>query len=147
MKYDLTNPLHRQQFATRAAHLTAQGTALVELREVRHQRSDRQNRYLHALIAYFALQVGEDRETVKREYYKFAANRELFAYEAESRVTHRRVLRLRSSASLTTEEMTLTIERFRSWAAQTAGIYLPAPEDEASLRAMEAEASRAAEWL
>lgn len=147
MKYDLSNPLHRGAFTARAQRLAAQGTGLVELREVRPQRSDRQNRYLHAIIAYFAVQVGERAEEVKREYYKLAANRELFAYEAESHVTHRPVIRLRSTASLSTEEMTLSIERFRTWAAQTAGIYLPSPDDEAAIRAMEAEASRAAEWI
>lgn len=36
---------------------------------------------------------------------------------------------LRSSAELTTGEMTLSIDRFRNWSASVAGIYLPSSSE------------------
>lgn len=147
MKYSLSDPLHRQQLRTRLAYLLKKGSGMVELRELRHGRTLRQNAYLHTLLAYFGLQVGEPAEVVKREYYKLAANRATFLTEAVSRVTGQPAQRLRSTATLTTEELSLTIDRFRHWASQEAGIYLPSPDDHRAVEQMELEVERAGEWL
>lgn len=147
MRYDLSNPLHREQLATRYRRLTAKQSGIIELREVRPARSLRQNNYLHTLIAYFALQVGERADDVKREYYKLAANRQLFAICETSRVTGEPVTRLRSTTALTTDEMALSIDRFRNWASQVAGIYLPSASDMREVELMELEVERAKEYL
>ena len=51
----------------------------------------------------------------------------------------------RSSKDLNTAEMTLTIERFRNWAA-TKGYYLPAPDEERNLQLAEIEIERNNEY-
>jgi len=147
MKYDLSNPMHRKTLRVKVARILEKPSGIVELRECKQLRSIRQNSYLHLLISYFALQVGERAEDVKREYYKLEANRETFLRSAVSRVTGQRVERLRSSAELTSHEMTLTIDRFRNWSAAVAGIYLPSPTDFAAIEQMQIEVERAKEWM
>lgn len=146
MKYNLANPLHRQQLRTRFEALVKRQQGIVELREVKPTRTNRQNAYLHTLISYFALQVGETAEYVKSAYYKQASNKDTFEYVFTDPVTRQTTTRLRSSAVLTTEEMTRTIERFRNWSAAVAGIYLPSPEDHAAITEMELEVERARAW-
>lgn len=54
---------------------------------------------------------------------------------------------LRSSADLTKEEMTLSIDRFRNWSSSVAGIYLPSPEDGEMMIYMMQEVERNKEFL
>ena len=46
------------------------------------------------------------------------------------------------SASLSTEEMSLSLDRFRNWASETAGIYIPSPDDARLVQLMELETER-----
>lgn len=147
MKYDLSDPLHRRQLKTRAEALCKRGRGIVELREARPRRTDTQNRYLHVCIAYLALQAGETADYAKSEWYKRAANRALFEYEDTDRITGESVTRLRSTRALTSDEMTLTIERFRNWSASVAGVYIPSPEEQGLIERMEAEVERARQWI
>lgn len=54
---------------------------------------------------------------------------------------------LRSSAELTTGEMALSIDRFRSWASESAGIYLPSPDEGRLISLMEMEIERNKEFI
>lgn len=145
MKYDGKNPLHAQQARTRLEKLIREGK-MFELTEKKPQRSIRQNAYLHVLIAYFACQTGNTAEWVKREYYKKLVNPSLFISYRDDRFLGR-VKYLRSSADLTTDEMTLSIDRFRNWSASVAGIYLPSPEDDRLIQLMEMEVERNKQYL
>ena len=53
----------------------------------------------------------------------------------------------RSSAGLTTAEMTQAIERFRNWSSSECGIYLPSPDEEAFLQSIEMELKRHKNYL
>ena len=64
----------------------------------------------------------------KIDFYKRACNRDLFERERTNKRGEVKTF-LRSSADLTKEEMTLSIDRFRYWSVSVAGIYLPSPED------------------
>lgn len=139
MLYDLRKPLDAQQARTRLEQLTGQGR-IVELTE-KKKRSLPQNAYLHLLLGYFACQTGNTLDWVKRAYYKLLCNRELFVVQRDDPYMGR-VEYVRSSSSLTTAEMTLSIERFRNWSASAAGIYLPEPEDREMLQEMELEVGR-----
>lgn len=144
MLYDLGNELSRQQFAARAAHLM-EGGSIVELTEKR-QRTGSQNRYLHVILGLLAIETGNTLEYVKRNYYKYVCNRELFLASKHDQMLGRDVSYLRSSRDLTKEEMSLSIDRFRTWAAQQ-GYYLPSPEDEALVAQAELEVERNRRWL
>lgn len=129
-----------QQARTRLEQLAAKGCT-VELTEKKMKRSLPQNAYLHLLLGYFACQTGNTLEWVKKAYYKRLCNRELFVEEKDDAYLGR-VEYLRSSSTLNTEEMTLSIERFRNWSASVAGIYLPEPMDTAMLQEMQMEVER-----
>lgn len=146
MLYDLDNDLHREQFKARCNKLY-QKRCVVELTERKPQRTSQQNRYLHVVLGYFGSQFGMTVEEVKRDYFKTECNRDLFVETVDDPICHRPRLRLRSSASLTTEEMTLAIERFRDWASKEAGIYIPSPDEHRLIQLMEIEVERNRQYL
>jgi hypothetical protein len=119
---------------------------VVELTEKR-QRTLSQNAYLHVLLAYLALRTGNTLDYVKRNYYKIHCNPELFIVEKDDGILHRKVKMLRSSADLTKEQMSLSIERLRNWSLLEAEIYLPTAEEGNYLREMEMQIEQAKEWL
>lgn len=140
MTYDLSNDLDRERLKKRIeALLTAQ--KVVEVKEYRPKRTNAQNRYLHAILGEFAMQTGNTLEDVKCEYFKKYCNYELFVRAKEYKHIGN-IEVLRSSSELDTAEMTTAIERFRNWAASEAGIYLPSPDEEAYIAAIEAEMQR-----
>lgn len=144
MLYDLKNPLDRERFKRRCnALFVKQG--IVELSE-RTMRSNQSNKYLHLLLGYLAMETGNSLEYVKEIFYKRTANRELFVREKEDDILGK-VEYLRSSASLSQEEFSDSIDRLRDWSSQTAGIYLPSPNEEQFLASIEVEMSRYKQWI
>ena len=120
--------------------------AVVELTEKR-QRTLSQNAYLHVLLAYLALRTGNTLDYVKRNYYKIHCNPELFIIEKDDEVLHRRLKTLRSSADLTKEQMSLSIDRLRNWSQFEAEIYLPSAEEGQFLRELEMQIEQNKQWL
>lgn len=145
MRYDGSNELHAAQARARLEKLIRE-RKVFDLTEKKPQRSLNQNAYLHVLISYFACQTGNTAEWVKREYYKKLVNPSLFIREREDPFMGK-VKYLRSSADLTTEEMSLSIDRFRSWASESAGIYLPSPDEGRLITLMEIEIERNKEFI
>lgn len=139
MLYDLSNPLQCESFKVKAEALAKKG-GIVELTEKKPQRSSSQNRYLHSILAYFGMEVGETAEYVKLNYFKLHCNRDLFVREVDDRFAGR-IRVIRSSSDLDTEEMTRAIERYRNWAASE-GVYIPSPEEHLMVQQMEIEISR-----
>ena len=121
MKYDLSNQSDRERLMEHVRQAVEKREGIVEFTAKKRQRSLPQNRYLHVILSYFASQYGESMEYVKEKFFKEVCNRELF-YE----LVNDRILgyteRVRSTADLTTEEMSLAIERFRDFCAMNAGI-------------------------
>lgn len=145
MLYDTSNPLQCENFKLKAEYLAKKGV-IVEMTEKKPQRSSNQNRYLHVILAYFALEVGETMEYVKENYFKKLCNRELFVIEKDDKRIGRKIIDTRSSSDLDTTEMTTAIERFRNWSA-TEGIYIPSPDEHYMVQQMEVELSRNREYL
>lgn len=145
MKYDLSKNIDRQRFKRRCNQLFEK-KSLVELTD-KTGRTLSQNNYLHLIIAYLASEIGVPVDYAKREYYKKAANGELFIRTMSDPVTNAQALTLRSSADLSREEMRTSIDRFRNWASQEAGIYLPAAGEDAFLREIEIEIQRNNKYL
>ena len=144
MLYDLKNPLDRERFKRRCnALFKKQG--IVELSE-RVKRSNQSNRYLHLLLGYLAMETGNSLDYAKEIFYKRAANAEIFVREKEDDLIGKTEY-LRSSAELTQEEFSLSVDRFRDWSSQVAGIYLPSPNEEQFLESIEYEMSRQQRWM
>lgn len=145
MIYDTSNPLDKANFMLRAKKLAESGK-VIELTEKKPRRSLPQNKYLHVILAYFGTQTGNTLEWVKQQYYKKLVNPDLFIREKEDKYLGR-IKVLRSSADLDTAEMSLSIERFRNWAAQEAGIYIPSADEAIFIQQMEIEIERNKEFL
>lgn len=145
MLYNFSNPLDVQNARVRLEHLISR-QCTAELTEKKPKRTLSQNSYLHILLGYFASQTGNTLEWVKQQYYKKLCNPDLFIGEKEDRFLGR-IKYVRSSADLRTDEMNLSIERFRNWSASEAGIYLPEPTNEAEIRALQVEVERYKTYL
>ena len=145
MIYDTSNPLDKANFLLRAKKLAESGV-IVDLTEKKPRRSLPQNKYLHVILAYFGAQTGNTLEWVKQQYYKKLVNPDLFIREKEDKYLGK-IKVLRSSADLDTAEMSLSIERFRNWAAQEAGIYIPSADEAILIQQMEIEIERNKEFL
>ena len=143
--FNLSNPLDNANFLLRAKKLAESGK-IVELTEKKPRRSLPQNKYLHVVLAYFGTQTGNTKEWVKQQYYKKLVNPDLFIREKEDKYLGR-IKVLRSSADLDTSEFSLSIERFRNWAAQEAGIYIPSADEAILIQQMEIEIERNKEFL
>lgn len=140
MRYDLTDPEQCEQLlsAVRQAISSAEGTAeFSTTKPFRH--SNRQNRYLHLLIRYFATVYGTTAENAKKQFFKNAANHDIF-YTEEAAPP-------RSTASLSDDEMHTAIERFRIWSSMEAGIYLPAAGETDYIRSAQKEINRNRNYL
>lgn len=145
MVYDTSNPLDKANFLLRAKKLAESGK-VIELTEKKPRRSLPQNKYLHVLLAYFGTQIGNTLEWVKQQYYKKLVNPDLFIREKEDKYLGK-IKVLRSSADLDTSKFSLSIERFRNWASQEAGIYLPSADEYIIIQQMEIEIERNKEFL
>jgi len=145
MIYNLSNPLDVQNAKTRL-ELLIKRACVIELTEKKAKRSLNQNAYLHLILGYFASQTGNTLEWVKQQYYKKLCNPDLFIGEREDRFLGR-IKYVRSSADLRTDEMNLSIERFRNWSAMEAGIYIPEPTNEAEIAALQVEVERYKTYL
>lgn len=145
MVYDTSNPLDNANFLLRAKKLAERGK-IVELTEKKPRRSLPQNKYLHVILAYFGTQTGNTLAWVKKRYYKVLINPNIFIRQKDDKFLGKTQY-LRSSADLDTAEMSLSIERFRNWAAQEAGIYIPSADEAILIQQMEIEIERNKEFL
>ena len=145
MVYDTSNPLDKANFLLRAKKLAESGK-IIEMSEKKPRRSLPQNKYLHVILAYFGTQTGNTLEWVKQQYYKKLVNPDLFIREKEDKYLGK-IKVLRSSADLDTSEFSLSIERFRNWAAQEASIYIPSSDEAILIQQMEIEIERNKEYL
>lgn len=145
MIYNLSSPLDKANFLLRAKKLADSGV-IVDLTEKKPRRSLPQNKYLHVILAYFGTQTGNTLEWVKQQYYKKLVNPDIFIREKEDKYLGR-IKVLRSSADLDTSEFSLSIERFKNWAAQEAGIYIPSADEAILIQHMEIEIERNKDFL
>lgn len=145
MIYDTSNPLDKANFLLRAKKLAESGK-VIDLTEKKPKRSLPQNKYLHVLLAYFGTQTGNTLEWVKQQYYKKLVNPDLFIREKEDKYLGK-IKMLRSSADLDTSEFSLSVERFRNWASQEAGIYLPSADEYIIIQQMEIEIERNKDYI
>jgi len=139
--YDLSDEVDVQRFDTRVDFLKKK-RGFVELLVVREERTIKQNRYLHLLVSFFALEYGETLSYVKEELFKKTVNPDIFRSEYVNRSTGEVRTEWRSTANLDTREMAQAIDTFRNWAADEAGIYLPEANEKKTLIRIERETKK-----
>ncbi len=132
MIYNLSNQIDRQRAQKRFDELMNEETK-IELNK-KQKRSVSQNNYLHLLIGYFAIETGYTRVEAKQIYKNVSP--EIFEYENKG------VNFIRSSADLSTSEMSKSIDKFRDNASSIAGIYLPEANEDKFLDEIQIEIQR-----
>ena len=158
MTYDLTNPLHRKQFAARANKMLEKHCTNAVLVD-ESKRTPNQNSYLHVLIRMMALYTGVKEDYAKDMYFKRLANPRLFVKTTTDPITGNQADYCVSSSSLTVEEMSRAISNFRMWAEEN-GYYLPeadvndddklvfkSEKDEEAFKKAELETNRASTYI
>lgn len=144
MIFNLKNPHEHTKYKEYVNKLFDQ-KAVVEVKKKNPQRSLAQNKYLYLLLGFFSCETGYSIDEVKLRFFKSHCNRVLF----EEEVINKRgvtIKRLKSSADLSTSEMTTAIESFRHWSA-CEGIYLPAPNEQEFLLHIEQELERNKQYI
>jgi hypothetical protein len=115
----------------------------VELKKLHQKRSLNQNNYLHLILSMFAMNFGYTLAEAKQLYK--AVNEDVYCYII-TKPDKIALFVLRSSADLTTKEMTDSIEKFRNYSAE-AGCYLPAPNEQEYLDHVANEIEKHKQWL
>lgn len=133
MVYDLSQPEQMEE----AQNMLLEFQVLskkVDIKVVRNKRSLSQNNYLHLLLAYLGLETGYNLTETKALYKEM--NRDLYYYYKPTRDDENVHEFIRSSAELTTEQMTRSIETLHEVSAAN-GIPLPLATDQGWLREIE----------
>lgn len=138
MFYNLENALDVQR-AKEKFNFLIEKKKVIELTQKKEFRTPQQNRYLHLILGWFALEYGETLEYIKQELFKKQVNKEIFEFEFINKKTGEIRLEMKSTAILDSKKLTTAIDRFRDYASKEAGIYLPTPEDLVMLKQIEIE--------
>jgi len=138
MKYQTSDPKQEAEAWAYLTKLTAQD-AIVEITKVSPKRSLNQNSYLHLLLGIYGSECGYTIEEAKI-LFKRQVNPDIYVYEKNG------IKFLRSSADLDTKETTLTIERFKDWAAKQ-DIQLPDAEDKQQIMYYQNHIEQYAQYL
>jgi hypothetical protein len=143
MVYDLSQEFQRKAFLARCEDYLDK-SQVVDL-VCKQFRTRGQNNYLHLLIGVVAMETGTTLAYAKEMYFKRLCNADLFIQVKQDKYVGQAEV-IRSSADLTTEEMTMAIDRFKKWGAEN-GIYMPSPGDTSLLREIEIEMGRNKAYL
>ena len=132
MKYTTANKTEAQAAQEYLDRLVADKRT-VEIKRVSQRRSLPQNSYLHLLLGAFGAHFGYTMAEAKTIYKQI--NDDIYHYQKKTALLGDGTF-YRSSADLTKEEMTKTIERFRTFSSE-AGYDLPLATDQAWLQSLE----------
>jgi hypothetical protein len=146
MIYNLNNDIEQQKAQERLTWLCSKKKR-IEIKELRGKRTTPQNAYLHLLLSYFALEVGETLEFIKHEIFKYTVNPDIFEYERINPKSGKRRTDMRSSADLNTKELTDAIDRFKNWSLKKTGIRLPEAGEQEFLDSIQNEIDKNKQWL
>ena len=131
MKYDLSKSYDRQKAREYLSKLI-ESESKVELKKIHPKRSLSQNSYLHVLFnlwgSEFGYTIDEAKDTVKDAlgYTDEAAKGNLLNQIIPfSRVSVHR----KKTSEMDSKELTIFIDKFRDWSADTCGLYLPSSEE------------------
>lgn len=143
MKFNLANTTEAGE-ALKHLVMWTQDKKIVELKKISPKRSLPQNSYLHLLLGYFGQHFGYTVEEAKEIYKRLPGNKEVYIYSKD--VGGKPMTFTRSSADLTKEEMTKTIDTLRDWSGKL-GFPLPTATDQEWLRQIENEIEKSSYYL
>ncbi len=141
MKYNFASPTETGKAYAYLSKLI-ENKGIAEIKKVSPKRSLNQNSYLHLLLSAFGVHFGYTLEESKLVYKQL--NKEIYFYTKEVRGKSWDFMR--SSADLSKEEMTKSIETLRKWSA-VADYPLPTALDQEWIRQLENESEQHERYL
>ena len=122
MKFELKKT-YDQQKAMEYLNKLIKAESKCEVKKLHPKRSTSQNSYLHVLFALWSKEFGytmdESKQTVKTELgYCYRLTELKFTTEFYCK-----------TSEMDSKELTIFIEKFRDWSADTCGLYLPSPDE------------------
>ena len=145
MMYNTKNPLDVQNLRLKIEK-PLENHSMVEVVETK-AKTLQQLKYLHTILAYFGLQTGNTMDEVKTCYFKRIVNKDLFVRKKHDDILGTDREYLISTANITKEELYEAIERFRNWASNVAGIYIPSSEEYIALLHIEHDIQNSKQYL
>lgn len=140
MIYNTSNKIEADRVRKRLDSLIGSGK-VVELK-AKDFRSLNQNNYLHLLLGYVAVETGLSVDYVKQVYYKSHLNKDIFEYKSINNITGEEYVLLKSTSDISTDDMSLSIQRLRNFASEELGLYLPEPHEDGFLKDIAIEIQR-----
>lgn len=145
MKYDLKNIVDINRAIDYFEVLKARKSK-IEIKERRKTRTYSQNRYLHLLLGYIALETGHSLPYIKENIFKIKLSPDIFKPKESNGKLSIEII-TRSSAKLDTKEMTVAIDRFIDWSKDELNIQLPKPNEKEYIAQLEAELEHQKQWI
>lgn len=118
-----------------------------ELKRMAVSKSSNQNRYFHLIVGWFAWEYGEDFEYVKQEMIKKQICPEIFKTERANTRTGEVREAWKSFSTISKDDTTYVINKFRDYSSKEAGIYLPSSDDLAILQEIEVQLKNNQQYL
>lgn len=145
MIYNLKYPNDVKEAYSYLKALEEQGSR-VEITKKSPIRSLAQNRFLYLTLGFFATEFGYTIDEVKFSLFKVKVNPEIFI---RTRINKRgdEVQYVRSTAELTSAELSTAIDRFRFWSVSECNFYLPTANDKEFLEFVEREIERNKQYV
>lgn len=143
MKYNLAITTEQAEAYAYLAQI-AEKKQIVEIKKFSPKRSINQNSYLHVLLGAFGAHFGWTMEEAKGVYKRLPGNKEVYIEHFDDRGVQFEYER--SSAALTKEEMTKTIDTLRTWSKKM-GYPLPSADEKEWLMRLENEVEKASFYL
>lgn len=146
MKYDLSKETEareaREYFDKMLSH-----KYIVEIQRKFPRRTYNQNNYLHLLLSYCALEYGETLEYFKDYIWKRHINPDIFRQEYVNPKTGEARDDWKSSAELSTKEMSVAVDRLIDFAAKEMELILPSADQLDNIRYMENTLEKSKKYL
>lgn len=131
MIYDLNDPREYME-ACDAFQAAVDKKCKIEIRKPRKPRTTKQNSFYWFMLQYFACEYGCTTTEASLIYMKKEACPDIFERTVKNKYG-KEFKTYRSSADLTSAEMSSAIRNFTAWAAQ-GGIMIPDPDDHQAIR-------------
>ena len=132
MLLDLSKEIDRSKFQDRSKNLLEK-RCIIDLTE-KTGRTIKQNKYLHVILSYFGSELGYTLPESKTLFKTL--NKEIFHYEKN------KCNFVKSSADVTKVELTKSIDLFRRWSNDNAGLYIPEANEKEFLTQIEIQTSQ-----
>lgn len=146
MKYDL-NKKEEVEAAKEYFDKLLSQKSLVEINKKFPHRTYSQNNYLHLLLSYAAMEYGETLEYFKQYVWKREVNPDIFITQYVNTKTGEVRDEWRSSADLTTKEMSVAVDRLIDFASKEMALELPDADHFDHLRYIENEIEKNKKYL